>query len=68
MVIRLGTGGDNQDHVSTPVSKRSRRFSVLSESRNHLEGTFEFPETKGDISQDKRENIIHSHHSSLSSN
>lgn len=49
MVIRLGTGGDNQDHVSTPVSKRSRRFSVLSESRNHLEGTYEFPEAKGEI-------------------
>lgn len=40
----------------------------MSDSRNHLEGTFEFPETKGEIKDDKNENISHSHHSSISSN
>lgn len=60
MVIKLGTGGDNQDHVSTPVSLKSRRFSVMSDSRNHMEGTFEYPDRNFEIkieqTDDNKEN------------
>ena len=71
MVIKLGTGGDNQDHVSTPVSKRSRRFSVLSDSRNHMEGTFEYPDRNFELKvgdPESKENIVNSQNSAIFQN